>query len=91
MVTRPRPGHGIAGVEHQVDQHLLELAAVGADLPGVGVERQLQRMVLAEDPAQHLLEVPDDAVDGQRLRTEELLAGEGEQLAGHVGGAACPP
>ena len=88
MVTRPRPGMRIARVEHQVDQHLLELPAVGPDLARVRRRaRSSSTWSSPSDAAQHLLEVPHHAVDRQHLGAEELLAGEGEELAGDVGGA----
>ena len=40
--------HRIAGVEHEVHQHLLELAAVGPDLARLWRERELQAMILAQ-------------------------------------------
>ncbi len=49
-------GHRIARVEHEIDQHLLELAAVGADLARVGGQGQLQDVVLPQHAAQHPLQ-----------------------------------
>ena len=54
---------------------------------GVGRELELQHVVLAQRAAEHLLHVADHGVDLEHLRLEELLAGEGEELAGDVGGA----
>ena len=53
----------VARVEHQVDQHLLQLAPVGPDLPGVGREPELEERVFAQGAAQHLLHLADDGVD----------------------------
>ena len=62
MVTRPWPVDRVARVEHQVDEHLLQLAAVGPDLPGVGREPEHQLLVLAQRAAQHLLHLGTTAL-----------------------------
>ena len=79
--------HGVARVEHQVDEHLLELPSVGPDLPDVlgagGAPGRGPR------PASGGASSPsaDHRVEVEQLGAEELLAGEGQELAGDVGGA----
>jgi hypothetical protein len=48
-------GHGVAGVDGQVEQHLLQLAGVGLD----GAQGRAQFDVLAEDTAEQVLGVGD--------------------------------
>ena len=48
---------------------------------------QLQRHVLAQQPAEHVGHVADDFVHVQPLGLDELAAAEGEQLPREAGGA----
>ena len=40
--------HGVARVEDEIDEHLLELPAVGPDLPDLLGQAELQDVVLAQ-------------------------------------------
>ena len=82
---RAAAGHGVAGVDREVHQHLLQLARVGQDRPQVTGERGDQLDVLAEGPAQHFLHCGDDGVEVEYPWLYHLPAGEGEQLAGEAG------
>ena len=79
--------HRVAGVDREVDDHLLELARVGADRPEVAamLDDELDR--LAEQPLQQVRHFRDDVGKLEHLRPQRLLAREGEQLAGQAGGA----
>ena len=50
-------GHGVAGVDGQVHDDLLDLAGVGLDRPRPGSSDGGQLDVLADHPAEHLLDV----------------------------------
>ena len=79
--------HGVAGVDGEIQQHLLHHAGVGFDhRAGIAVI-QLQRHVLAQKPPEHVGHVADDFVHVQPLGLDELAAAEGEQLARQPGGA----
>ena len=82
-----RRGHGVAGVDGQVQQHLLHHAGVGLDHRRRLAVIQLQRHVLAQKPAEHVRHVADDFVHVQLLGLDELAAAEGEQLPRQPGGA----
>jgi hypothetical protein len=78
--------HGVAGVDHQIENHLVHLARIGLDVPEVRVELRAHLDILAEQ-AQHHLVVGDDSVEAEDDRAGDLLAAEQEQLAGEAGGA----
>ena len=79
--------HGVTRVEREVDDHLLELRAVGLHPAELGGEAQHELAVLAHQPAEHRLHVHEHRVELEHLRLEELPAGVGEQLPADVGGA----
>ena len=80
-------GHGVARVDGEVQDHLLELARVGAHGGEIGSERGGELNVLADQPPQHRLQVGDDGIELEQLGREHLAAAVGEQLPGEVGGA----
>ena len=78
----PSPvGHGVAGIDGQVHDHLLDLAGVCLDSiqRRLGHDDEVDR--LADEPLQHGLHAGHDAVELQHLGREHLLAAEGEELA----------
>ena len=79
--------HRVARVDREVDDHLLELARVGADRPEVAavLDHQLDR--LAEQPLQQMGHLRDHVGKLEHLRAQGLLPREGEQLAGKARGA----
>ena len=79
--------HGVAGVDREVHDHLLELSRVGRHAPRGGSQPQLQVDVLADQAAQHRVEVADERVEVEHLRLEHLPAAEGQELAREAGGA----
>jgi hypothetical protein len=84
--------HGVAGIDGQVHDDLLDLTRVGLDAPerGLGHRHQVDRF--ADQPLEHGLHAGHDAVQVEHLGRQHLLAAEGEQLArerrGLVGGLA---
>ena len=80
--------HGVAGVDGQVDDHLLELCPVGADTAETGTEPGHQPDVLADQAAEKRLRLRHSAVQVHDRRLEDLAAGEGEQLGGQRGGTS---
>ena len=73
-------GHGVAGVDHQVHHRLLDLPGIDREIPQFGIERRRQRDALADQAAQHRLQVAHDLVQVDDARLQHLLAAEGEQL-----------
>ena len=68
--------HRIAGVDRQVDEHLL-------DLPGIGAHASQRRIavvgeidVLADQAPQHPLRAGDDLIEREHLRRQHLTAAE---------------
>ncbi len=80
-------GHGVAGVGREVHHDLLELRAVGLEAAEARRREQGQLDALADQALQHLLHAEQDRVQIDHRRLEDLLAPEGEQLAGQL---ACP-
>ena len=84
-------GHGVPGVDRQVQHHLFDLP--GVDLHGAQVAGQIagQVDVLAEHAGQHPLERQHGGVEIEHLGHQQLSPAEGEQLPGQrrrpVGGA----
>src|SRR5450759_141372 len=79
--------HRVARVHGEVHDDLLELARVNLHPAGVGRKVGQELHVLADEPAEHLLDPGDDLVHVHELRLEDLLAAKGEELAGEVGRA----
>jgi hypothetical protein len=80
-------GHRIARVHSEIEQHLLELAAIGLDPAEVAVELGADLDVVADHPPEHLLHVVHDLVQVDAHGLEHLLPAEGEELTRQSGGA----
>src|SRR6266436_1944913 len=82
----PTVRHGIAGIDGQVHDDLLDLARVGLDVPerALGHRHQVDRF--PDQPLEHGLHAGHDAVQVEHLGRQHLLAAEGEQLARERGG-----
>ena len=78
--------HGVAGVDGQVDDYLLDLTRIGLDPPQSFHGRRIEVDVFTDDTAQHLVHVIDQLVQVDDLRLDNLLAAEGQKLAGEIGG-----
>ena len=90
-MSRAAVRHRVACVDGEIDDHLLDLAGVGADgaEPGAGADVELD--VLAEQALQRAADLGDDRVQVERPRLEHLPAAEGEQLLRQLGGAVGSP
>jgi hypothetical protein len=87
IVRVPASGHGIPCVQHQVHDDLLDLSAVGLDAPQRRPEIEHDRHVVADQALEHHPHVGDDGVEVDQRRRDDLLAAEGQQLAGQARGA----
>ena len=83
----PAVGHGVARVDGEVHDDLLELTRIGFDASQSGLQRRHQDDVLADQSPQHVVHLRDDGVEVEDPRLEHLLPAEGEELAGEGGGA----
>ena len=79
--------HRVAGVDREVDDHLLELAGIGAHRAEAAAVLDLELDPLAEQPVEQMRDLGDDVGELEHLRAQRLLARESEQLPGQVGGA----
>ncbi len=77
--------HGVARIDREIDDHLLELADVGLDRPEVAHLRDGERHVLADQPAQQHREIRQRLAEIDHLRAQGLLAREREQLPHQAG------
>ncbi|MCY1446825.1 hypothetical protein D9M71_634130 [compost metagenome] len=78
-------GHGIAGIDRQVEDDHLGLGGVGQCLPQGQVQVQTHRNVATQRAAQQLFQAGQGTVEVQRHRLQTLAAGEGQQLRGQLG------
>ncbi len=79
--------HRVAAVDREVDDHLLELAGIGAHRFQVLAVDHVELDVLADQPPQQMREFTQNVGHVEDARLQGLLAREGQQLAHQVGGA----
>ena len=77
-------GHRVARVDGEVEDHLLQLAAVHPHRAGVGREVQHEPDVHADQASQHRRELPDHGGRVEVARLERGPARERQQLLGQV-------
>ena len=73
-------GHGVAGVDGEIDDHLLELRDVDLDRPQIAAVHQIELDLLADQPAQQHGEIAERVAEMQHLRAQRLPARERQQL-----------
>ena len=73
-------GHGIAGVDRQVQQDLLQHDGIGQHQSRLREIIQLQGNVLTENAAQHFGHIADHFIHIQTPGLHDLAPTEGEQL-----------
>ncbi len=83
---RPALRHRVPGIHDQVDDHLLDLARIGHDLPRVVARDDHDLDVLADEAPQDGGHAGHQRLEIDGLRLEDLLAAEREQLPGEIGG-----
>ncbi len=82
---RAAAGHGVPGVDGQVDEDLLRLDRVDEHGMQVLLQRQLHRDVLPEERGQHRLLLGDGGGEVHDLALDGLAAAEGQELPGQAG------
>ncbi len=78
--------HGVARVDREVEQRVLELVGVAERRPQPSARLDLEVDRVADRAAQQVLHAGDQRVDVGRLRIERLPAREGQQPVGQRGG-----
>ena len=73
--------HGVPGVDREVHDDLLDLAAIRLDATEAGLELRHELDVLANESCEHLVHLEHDLVEVQHPRRENLPPAEGEKLA----------
>ena len=73
--------HGVAGIDREIDDHLLELVDVRLDEPQVAAVAEIELDALAEQALQQHRQFVEPIVEVEHLRPQGLAAREGEQLA----------
>ncbi len=80
-------GHGIAGVDRQVENDHFGLGRVCQRLPQGWFQVQAHRDIAAQGAAQQFFQAGQGAVEVQRHRLQPLASGESQQLRGQLGTA----
>ena len=75
-------GHGVPGVDRQVQDDLFHLAGVSLDDRQHRFEIEKEFDVFTDEAAQHLFQITDDPVEIELLGLQHLLATEGQKLPG---------
>ncbi len=83
----PSRGHRVAGVDTEIEQHLLNLSRVGKYGFRLVTEQELQIDVFANDGADHLAEVLNDGVDINMALPKYLPAPKTEEVPCKLGRA----
>ena len=83
---RAAVGHGIAGVDAEVHEDLHDLIRIGLDRPATA-SRTADFNVFADQPLEHSRRFADHGVQVKPDGADDLLAAEGQHLAGEAGGA----
>src|SRR4029078_11524056 len=79
-------GHRIAGVEHEVRDHLFDLAAVDAHT-AAGHHGGRELDIVAQEPRDQSFELLDHFSEVEDLRQEHLVAAESKELARESSGS----
>ena len=79
--------HGFAGIDHQVDEHLLHLHRIGAYHALVGAKKGSQLDVLTDEPPEHALRLRYHLVHVHQARLHHLAPRECQELSGQRGGS----
>ena len=86
QVQGPALGHGIAGVEAQIHQHLVDLALVGLNVPQRPRSLNFHRDARIDGTAKDARDLLDGRVQIDDFQAQHGAAGEPEKLARQLGG-----
>ena len=79
--------HGVARIDRQVHDHLLELQQIGLDRPQVASMHHLEIDLLADQAAQHHGEIAEHFAEIENLQAKRLLARKGHKMPYQTGRA----
>src|SRR6202140_1038654 len=77
--------HGIAGVDHEIHDDLLDLSGIGADTTSLRIELDHEFHFIAQHSEKHLAHVVDQGIEVKHLWAEYMLPAEGKQLPCQAG------
>jgi hypothetical protein len=77
---------GVPRIQHEIDQHLLNLRRVGPDLPDGWIQLELEPAGLAQQAGQDIGVGADKPVEVENAHLQRLAAAERKQLARQRGG-----
>src|SRR5437899_8976053 len=80
----PAMRHGVARVNCEVEQYLLDLPGISLDPPQLLAEFNLHLSVLSNHAGEHPARLFHHRVEAEHLQALHLLAAECEQLAGEI-------
>ncbi len=80
-------GHGVARIDHEVEQGTFQLVLVAVDGPEPGLQRGFDADMAAQRAAQQVAHRIDQFVQFDPLEIQRLASGEGQQAVGQRGGA----
>ena len=80
-------GHGVTGIDSQIQENLLDLARVSEDRREFGFRSEAKLNMFADKARDHLVHFGDGAVEVDDTGLEDLHAAEREKLASHRDGA----
>ncbi len=80
-------GHGVACIDHEIEDGGFHLARIDLDLPQPGAADDFEIDILAQRALEEVRHAVEQSVDIDGLRVERLLACEGEQALGQHHGA----
>ena len=80
-------GHGVARIDAEVGEDLVDLGRIHLDGDGDGGGEPFEVDVFADEAAEHVDGTGDGVVEVEDAGHDGLLASEGEELAGQFGGA----
>ena len=79
-------GHGVACVDREIQDDLLDLSLIAPDSMQLRVQFGLQFNILADQAEEHLGHIGNDAINIERLGVEHLLPAKRQELAGEGAG-----
>ena len=78
-------GHGVAGIDHQIDDNSLDLQSVRGDSSDTLISGEGQIDIRGQESAQHRFGLADNIVEVEKLGCKHLLPAERQDLLGKTG------
>src|ERR1700686_3515793 len=77
--------HGVAGVDHEIHDDLLDLSGIGTDTTSIRFELDHELHFIAQHSEKHLAHAIDQGIEVEHLWAEYMLPAEGKQLPCQAG------